>query len=213
MRKPGKGMLAAAARGTAFLGGTGAVLGGAAGTAAWPVVGTSFGAVAGGAAGALTGVLAGPALAVTVSSGTRTWPARVVAVVVALAAELAGVRLSPGGFGAPGPLEVVLVLLGLVAAAAMGPLVARGITPAAPVAAAARPALAPARLSWLVVAVGAGAGACLGALAGVVIGVVAYLPTAGYAAVEGAVFGAMTGAALACLVAGLTVLPRMRARR
>lgn len=213
MRKPGKGMLAAAARGAAFFGGTGAVLGGAAGTVAWPVVGTSFGAAGGAAAGALTGVLASLALTVTVSGATRTWPTRVVPAFVALAAELAGVRLCRGGIGVPVPAGAVLMVLGVVAAAAAGPLIAHGVRPAAATAGPAPPALTLVRVSWLMVAGGAGAGGCAGALTGLIIGVAAYLPTAPFAAVEGAVFGSVTGASLACLVAGLTVLPRMRARR
>jgi hypothetical protein len=40
-----------------------------------------------------------------------------------------------------------------------------------------------------------------------------YLPTSPVAAVEGAVFGVVSGGVLACLVAGVAVLPRIQARR
>lgn len=60
---------------------------------------------------------------------------------------------------------------------------------------------------------GASVGAGAGAVAGVVIGIRTYLPTAGFAAVEGAAFGTVSGLMLACLAAGASLLPRVRARR
>jgi CDP-diglyceride synthetase len=68
------------------------------------------------------------------------------------------------------------------------------------------------RVGWIL-GWGAALGAAAGGVAGLVIGMRTYLPTSPAAAVEGAVFGVVIGGVLACLVAGVAMLPRIRGRR
>jgi hypothetical protein len=212
MRKPDKTVLAVAVgRGAALLAGTGPSLGGVAGTVDWPFVGTFFGAMEAAAFGALVGAVDGLVLGVFLSGTASNWSARVVSALLVLVAELVAVRFYRGAIDVPVPVEVVLVLVGVAAGAAAGPLVAYGVRPAA---VEPSPAVAaPSRVIGRVVSLGACVGAGFGAVAGFIIGVRTYLPTSPFAAVEGAVFGSVTGLMLACLVLGVAVLPRLRARR
>ena len=215
MRKPGRGVVGlAVGRGAVFLAGAGAALGGIAGTVDRPFVGTLFGALEGAAVGALVGAVDGLVLGVFLAGVTSKWPARVVSAALALVVELVEVRLYRGAIDVPVAVEAALVVVGVVAAGALGPLVAYGVKPAARVAVEPVPtAQSPSRVTGRVVAWGACGGAGIGAVAGFVIGVRAYLPTSPFAAVEGAVFGSVTGVMLACLTVGIAVLPRTRARR
>lgn len=188
-------------RGVAWLAAVGFVVGGLAGTIDWPFVGTFFGAVEGAGFGAVTGVLVGAVLAF-ITASTRSRPTvRLVSAVLAGVGTLAGAGTYPVPSHAPRLIVAALVVAAMVVAAAGAPLIAYGTLPA------------PTGVGRRILVGGAVAGAGAGAVVGLILGVRSYPPTAPVAAVEGAVLGAVSGLVLACLVAGVTVVPRLRARR
>lgn len=196
-------------RGAALFAGLGGALGGIAGTIDWPVVGTFFGAVEGALAGAVAGVIDAAALTLLAGWMRSRWACRGLAGVVAGMATAGGALIYAGPVNVSRAVAVVLIATAVVVGAALGPLVAYGAEPV--------PAsrLAGARLPRVgrILCWGAALGAAAGAVAGLVIGMRTYLPTSPVAAVEGAVFGVVSGGVLACLVAGVAMLPRIRARR
>jgi hypothetical protein len=196
-------------RGAALFAGLAGVLGGIAGTIDWPVVGTFFGAVEGALAGAVVGVINAAALTLLAGWTRSRWACRGLSGVVAGVAAAGGAQIYAGPVNVSRTVAVVLIATAAVVGAALGPLVAYGAEPV--------PAsrLAGARLPRVgrILGWGAALGAAAGAVAGLIIGMHTYLPTSPVAAVEGAVFGVVSGGVLACLVAGVAVLPRIRARR
>ena len=202
----GSGLASSIGRGAGLFAGLGGALGGVAGTLDWPIVGTFFGAVEAAPVGAIVGLLAAPALTLLGRRTRSRWAARTTSGVIAGMAAAAAVVIYAG------PITVApMVPIGLVAAAAVlggvfGPLIAYGFEP---VATAARML----HIGGLILIWGAALGAAGGGVAGFVIGVRAYLPTAPVAGVEGAVLGLVSGVVVACLAAGVVVLPRISARR
>lgn len=195
--------------GVVLVGGLGCVLGGVAGTADWPVVGTFFGAVEGAFVGAVAGlVLAGTLLSLARATRSR-WATRVTSGLVSAALGLVlGLGVAGPGSSADAvrdPLAVVLLAAWIVVTGALGPAIAFGVGPMPD----GRPGFTWAAGVWSVcLAWGCGLGAGVGAVTGLVIGL-HYLPTAVVAAVEGAVLGSVSGLVLACLAAGIAVLPRL----
>jgi hypothetical protein len=202
--------LSSIGRGAATFACIGAGLGGIAGTLDWPIVGTFFTAVPTALAGAAVGSVAAAALTLLAQWTRSRWAARVTAGAVAGAAAVAGGILHPRPIPVPTTLAMALVVAGTVVAAACGPLIAFGLEPAPE---RGLPRLRASRLIGRFVGWGAALGAIVGAVAGLVIGIHAYLPTSPFAAVEGGVLGAVSGVVLACLAAGVAVLPRLRARQ
>lgn len=200
--------VATVTRGVAFFALTGVALGGVAGTIDWPIVGTLFGAVGGALLGAVVGCLDGLILTLFSSRSQSRWVARSISGIISLLAAVTSALLYYGPVDVPRPIEVALVAMGVLIGAFVGPLIMSGIEFGRDAAVASR-----LRRSGCFVAWGAAAGASAGAAVGLVIGLRSYLPTSPVAAVEGAIFGAASGVTLACITAGVVVLPRLRARR
>jgi hypothetical protein len=193
--------LSAALPGVVLVAGLGCVLGGAAGTADWPVVGTFFGAVAGSVVGAVVGVVLTLTLALLARVTRSSWAARLVS---GLVAGVAGLGLVGLGSRADA-LAVVLLATGTVVAGVLGPMIAFGVAPMPD----GRPGFTWAAGVWGVcLGWGCALGAAAGAVTGLVIGL-DNLPTVVFAAVEGGVLGCVSGLVLACLAAGIAVLPRL----
>jgi hypothetical protein len=186
--------------GVVLTAGLGLVLGGAAGTADWPVVGTSFGAVGGAVGGGVVGVVLVAVLGLLARFTRSAWTVRAVSGAIAAAACL-GVAGSDAGTTA----AIVLVSLGSLAGAALGPAIAFGVEPGPD----GRPGFTWALATGArLLARGGALGAVIGAVAGFTIGL-DYLPTAVFAAFEGAILGGVSGLVLAGLVVGAAVLPRL----
>jgi hypothetical protein len=199
----GRGLWAALP-GVVLVAGLGCVLGGAAGTADWPVVGTFFGAVAGSVVGAVVGVVLTLTLALLARVTRSSWAARLVSGLVAGVAGLGLVGLGSGADALRGT-PAVLLATGTVVAGVLGPMIAFGVAPMPD----GRPGFTWAAGVW---GVCLGWGCALGGIAGAVTGLVIgldYLPTVVFAAVEGGVLGCVSGLVLACLAAGIAVLPRL----
>jgi hypothetical protein len=197
--------LSAALPGVVLVAGLGCVLGGAAGTADWPVVGTFFGAVAGSVVGAVVGVVLTLTLALLARVTRSSWAARLVSGLVAGLAGLGLVGLGSGTDAVRGTPAVVLLATGTVVAGALGPMIAFGVRPMPD----GRPGFTWAAGVWGVcLGWGCALGAAAGAVTGLVIGL-DHLPTLVFAGVEGGVLGCVSGLVLACLAAGIAVLPRL----
>jgi surface antigen len=209
MRTPDRGELAAAiGRGAGLLAGTGAALGGAAATVDWPVVGTFFGALEGAVVGAIVGAVDGVVLGSLLAGRATRWLPRIASGGLAFVVEVVGLARYRGPIQVPIAVAATLVVIGVVAAAALGPLIAFGAAPVNKSDAAPASDVALRLLSW-----GAAVGAGIGAVAGLVIGIRTYLPTAPFAAVEGALLGSVSGAVLAGWAVGIALVSRMRVRR
>jgi hypothetical protein len=192
-------------RGAAWLAAVGFVLGGVAGTVDRPVVGTFFGAVGGAGVGAVAGVLVGVVLAIMAASTRSRLVVRLVSAALAGGAALAGTAAYPGAVDGSRLVAVAWVVAAAVLAGCVAPLIAYGTGAEV---AAGLPSAGARILFWGAI-VGAGAGAAIG----LAVGARAYLPTAPFAAVEGGILGVVSGLVVACIVAGVVVLPRWRARR
>ena len=133
------------------------------------------------------------------------WAARSGSGLVAGVLAVAAVGLGSGAYAVPSTWAMVLVAVGALVAAALGPVIAFGAAPLPD----GRPGLA-----WAVatggtfLAWGSVAGAAVGAVVGFLIGL-GYLPTAPFAAVEGGILGGVSGLVLATLAVGIAVLPRL----
>lgn len=204
------GRRSALIRGAAFFAAVGGVLGGLAGTLQWPVVATFFGALEGAATGAVVGVVAGAALAMAARRTRSRWVARGTSAAIAGAAATGVALLYAQPPMVPRAVAIAWGSAAFLLGGAVGPLIAFGMEPARD-GRLARGGLRRAvghYLGW-----GAAAGAGIGGVTGLVIGIRVYLPTAPVAFVEGAVLGAVSGLVLACVAAGLALLPRVGARR
>lgn len=200
-----RGWPSATLPGVAMVTGLGCVLGGAAGTADWPVVGTFFGAVAGASAGAVVGVVLTVTLVLLGRVTRSRWAARVISGLVAGVLGLGVGGLGSGTYAVRSAPAAGLLAVWIVLAAGLGPAIAFGVGPGPD----GRPGFAWAAGVWEVcLRWGCTVGAAVGAVTGLVIGL-GYLPTVVFAAVEGGVLGSVSGLVLACLVAGIAILPRL----
>ena len=199
-------------RGVGLFAGLGAVLAGSAATLDWPIVGTFFGVLEGGLAGAVFGLVDAVVLTAVATLAWATpsrWGARATSGVATGATVLLAVQGYTGPIAVPSPVTAAFLVIATLAGALFGPMIAFGMESR-------RAGSAPGRLPRILrrfLAWGAGVGAGLGAVTGLVIGLRTFVPTAGFAVVEGAMLGAVSGLLLACLAVGLSLLPRVRARR